>query len=94
MKKTNNTDNEFLYQAFLTLKTKKNVINFLRDILTQKEIKEIAKRLKIAKMLTLRKGSYQEIAKTVKTSTTTVTRVARFLNHGFNGYKTVLKRVK
>jgi uncharacterized protein YerC len=37
--------------------------------------------------------SYAEIAKQLHTSTTTVTRVAYWLNHGEGGYKAVAERM-
>jgi len=42
---------EALQKAFLQLKTKQDVFNFLRDILTQEEIIEISQRLDIARRL-------------------------------------------
>jgi len=82
-----------LFKAFLTLKNEKEAANFLRDLLTLKEIEEFSKRLQIAEMLFTNKKTYKEIAKKVGTSTTTVTRVAQWLFRGEDGYKTVLKRL-
>ncbi|MBU1085040.1 helix-turn-helix domain-containing protein [Patescibacteria group bacterium] len=82
-----------LYQAILTLKTKKEVTAFLRDLLTLKEIHTISKRFQMA--ILLHQGlPYAKIAKQLKVSTTTVTRTAHWLKHGKGGYQTVLKRLK
>ncbi|MDO8609808.1 MAG: YerC/YecD family TrpR-related protein [bacterium] len=79
-----------LAQAFLKLKTQQDILNFLRDLLTQPEIEEFANRLEIARLLT--KGvSYLKIAKQTGVSTTTVTRVAQWLNNGCGGYQKVLE---
>jgi len=83
---------KMLCRSFLLLKTEKETIKFLRDLLTIAEIKELTKRFQIAKLLYREKPSYQEIAKKVGVSTTTVTRVAHWLHHGENGYKIILER--
>ncbi|MBU2592109.1 MAG: YerC/YecD family TrpR-related protein [Patescibacteria group bacterium] len=84
---------EELSHAFSLLKKKTEIVKFLRDLLTSTEIKELAKRLRVAQLLSKGTLSYKEIAGLVKTSTTTVTRVARWLKHGKGGYKIVLKRM-
>jgi TrpR-related protein YerC/YecD len=81
---------KFLAKAFLKLKTEQEVANFLRDLLTIKEIEEFSNRLEMAKLL--KKGmSYKSIAKKLKVSTTTVTRTAHWLFRGCGGYEKVLK---
>ena len=80
--------------AILTLKTETDVLNFLRDILTPSELEEFSRRLEIARLLNSSSISYLEIAEKLKTSTTTVTRVAQWLNDGCGGYKKVLERLK
>lgn len=82
-----------LYSAILTLKNSTEAAKFFRDLLTLPEIEEFSKRFQIAKMLWLKQGSYETIAKKLGVSTTTVTRVAHWLNHGKGGYKLVLKRL-
>jgi len=80
--------------ALLTLKTESDALNFLRDILTPSELEEFSRRLEIARLLNSSSISYLEIAEKLKTSTTTVTRVAQWLNDGCGGYKKVLERLK
>lgn len=83
---------EELYEAVLKLKTPDEVSDFIRDLLTIAEIKEFANRFQAAKLL--EQGMpYAAIAKKLKISTTTVTRVALWLNHGMGGYKLVLSRL-
>jgi len=82
-----------LSQAFLGLKTESDILNFLRDLCTVDELEELSTRWEIAKMLD--KGlPYREIARQTGVSTTTVTRIAYWLDHGEGGYKIALKKVK
>ncbi len=83
---------DFLAEAILSLKTKKEVGFFLRDILTPNEILEFSNRLYIAQMV-FKGHSYAQIAKEIKTSTTTVSRVAYWLYSGCGGYNLVMKRL-
>lgn len=80
-----------LYQAVLKLKTVDEAGKFFRDLCTVEEISAMAKRWQAAKMLDAKK-SYREIATKTGLSTTTVTRVAQWLNNGKGGYKLMLKR--
>lgn len=86
-------DLDKLLEAFSTLKTKTELTNFLHDLLTVKELKDITQRWQIVLLLE-QKIPYLEIAKQVGVSTTTVTRVALWLNHGKGGYQTALSRLK
>ncbi|HAI98699.1 TPA: hypothetical protein DCL30_04160 [Candidatus Peribacteria bacterium] len=78
-----------LCAALLTLKTEEDVASFLRDIGTLSELKAWCERLEVARELA--KGlSYRQVAANTGASTTTVTRVARFLENGEGGYRKVL----
>ena len=84
-----------LYKAFLSLKTAKEIENFLKDLCTDKELNDFADRLEIAQMLNGSDLTYRDISQKTGASLTTVTRVAKFLkSNTFNGYKTVIKRLK
>ncbi|MDO8552094.1 MAG: YerC/YecD family TrpR-related protein [bacterium] len=84
-----------LFDAILTLKTADECERFFRDVCTIKEVEEMTARFRIAQMLSVAKPKpYAEIAKEVKTSTATVTRVAHWLHHGAGGYRLALKRIK
>ncbi len=88
--KPKNNREKFLAKAFLKLKNEQDVANFLRDLLTIKEMEEFANRLEMARLL--KQGmSYKAIAKKLKVSTTTVTRVAHWLFRGCGGYEKILK---
>lgn len=82
-----------LFEAISTLKNPTELEKFFRDLMTIKELEDISIRWQIAKELN--KGiPYLEIAKKYGVSTTTVTRVALWLHHGQNGYKTALSRLR
>jgi TrpR-related protein YerC/YecD len=87
-----NEREKMLIEAILSLKTKEEAGNFLRDLLSLPEIEEFANRVTIVKRL-LENNSYQEIATEFGTSTTTVTRVAHWLFSGCGGYYKVIKRL-
>jgi len=88
-----NEREKLLIKAFMLLKTESDVAALLRDLLTPAEIEEFANRIMIVKLLN--EGlPYLEIAKTVGTSTTTVTRVAHWLYNGCGGYQSLLKKLK
>jgi len=81
-----------LFEAILSLKNKKEAANFFRDLLTAAELKEFANRWQMVKLLV--KGvPYAKIASKLKTSTTTVSRVAHWLHNGMGGYQTVTERL-
>jgi TrpR-related protein YerC/YecD len=64
--------------------------NFLRDVMTEKEIVEISARLQAAKLLT--EGiRYAEIVSRTKLSSRTVARISDWLKNGCNGYQVTLK---
>ena len=88
--KPKNGKEKFLARSFLKLKTDQEIANFLRDLLTIKELEEFANRLEMAKLLKIGM-SYKAIAKKLKVSTTTVTRTAHWLFRGCGGYEKVLK---
>lgn len=83
-----------LYDAFTTIKNKEEFENFLLDICTPNEIKDLNDRFIIAQHLYDGKMSQRAIAEKVKCSITTVTRVARFLHQEkYKGYKSALDRL-
>lgn len=80
-----------LYQAILSLKTLGECRQFFRDLLTIEEIAELSKRWQAVRLLDCG-DSYRAVAQKTGLSTTTVARVAHWLNHGEGGYQLVLKR--
>ncbi|MEK7084770.1 MAG: YerC/YecD family TrpR-related protein [Patescibacteria group bacterium] len=82
-----------LARAFLSLKTEKDMLNFLRDLCTLDELEEFAMRWQVAQLIS-RGISYRDIGKKVGVSTTTVSRVAQWLHHGEGGYKKAIEKQK
>ena len=71
-----------LNEALLLLKNNKEVSEFLNDLCTPAELKAMNERWAVAQLLYKDEMSYREIASKLNSSTTTITRVARFLmNH-------------
>ena len=87
-----NEENKNLVKAILALKTSSETERFLRDLLTEQEIIEFGKRLQTAKMLT-NKIPYSTIEQITGLSSTTIARVAKWLNGTGGGYKTIINRL-
>lgn len=84
-----------LNEAIKNIKSNKDAENFLKDLCTPSELKALEERWNVAKLLYVGKYSYRDIASKLNTSTTTVTRVARFLfNEENKGYLKILKSHK
>lgn len=87
--RTEGTENiEILCRAFLTLSTIAECKEFLTDLCTASELKEMSRRLTAAKMLRDNRV-YTDIAAATGLSTATISRVNRCLKFG-NGYLHVL----
>lgn len=78
--------------AIASLK-EEDLLHFLRDLCTTDELKELSERWNIAQLLD-RGYSYREIAEKTNVSTTTITRIAYWLNNGEGGYQTALQKMK
>lgn len=85
-------ENKALIKALLALKNEDEVRRFLRDLMTEGEILEFAKRLRAAVLLT-DKVSYSDIVKETGLSSTTVARVSKWLKGKGGGYRKVLHRL-
>jgi len=88
-------DSETLARAVLSLESVEEVRDFLNDLCTPAELRAFNERFKVARLLDEAKMSYREISEATGASTTTVTRVARFLREmPHQGYRLVLDRMK
>lgn len=87
-----NNQNKRLINAVLTLGTPDEARRFLRDLMTQKEIEEFAKRLQAAEMLTA-KTPYSVIERETGLSSTTVARVSKWLGGKGGGYRTIINKL-
>lgn len=81
---------KLLYSAIMTLQTEEECQHLFEDLCTPKEIKSIAQRFAVAKMLS--EGRiYNDIVDETGASTATISRVNRTMS---KGSKTVLERLK
>jgi len=87
-------DLDGLCDALLSLQSRAEMAAFLRDACTIGELEALGHRLAAARLLDAGGATYAEIARTVGTSTTTVTRVAHWLRHGEGGYRIALDRAR
>jgi TrpR-related protein YerC/YecD len=85
------TDKQFrqLVQALLKCGSEQQMADFLRDVATLSELQAMAERLEVARLLTAGQ-TYRGATDLTGASTTTVSRVARFLEQGEGGYRHVL----
>lgn len=81
-----------LFEAILLLKNKEECYRFFQDIATVAEIKALAQRLEVAKLLE-KNETYTTIAEATGASTATISRVKRCLYFGADGYQLMLKRL-
>ncbi|MBQ4100940.1 MAG: TrpR-like protein, YerC/YecD [Oscillospiraceae bacterium] len=83
---------DFLFNAILELQTVEECYNFFEDLCTVSELKSIAQRLQVARMLS-QHCVYSDIVNKTGASTATISRVNRSLNYGCDGYKIVFDRL-
>ncbi len=87
--KIKDTYTDELFKTILTLKNMEQCYNFFEDLCTIAEIKAMAQRLQVAKMLS-QNYVYADIVNKTGASTATISRVNRSLNYGQGGYKSIL----
>lgn len=87
-----NNENQRFIQAILALDTETEARRFLRDLMTENEIIEFAKRLQIAELL-MKKIPYSKIEKETGLSSATIARVSQWLTKGEGGYKIVINKL-
>ncbi len=91
--KIKNSNTDALFKAILTLETVDECYSFFDDLCTVPEIKAMAQRFVVAKMLS--EGEiYNDIVKETGASTATISRVNRSLNYGSDGYALTFARLE
>jgi TrpR-related protein YerC/YecD len=85
-------DTELLFDAILALESKEDCYRFFEDIATIHELKELAQRIHIAKLLR-EELTYQKIEEQTNASTATISRVSRCLYYGAEGYSRILDKL-
>lgn len=84
---------DLFFQGILKLQNIEECYKFFEDVATINEVKSLAQRLYVARLLDEKK-TYSEIAQITGASTATISRVNRCLNYGSDGYNLVLGRMK
>ena len=82
-----------LFDAILSLNNNEECYQFFEDICTVSELKSLAQRLEVARMLQTG-HTYDDIVARTGASTATISRVKRCLHYGADGYKTILERLE
>ena len=85
-----NKNTQQLVEALVYIDSSEDMKNFIRDVMTEKEIIEISSRLEAAKMLE-DGNTYIDIVAKTKLSSRTVARISDWLQNGCNGYQAALK---
>ena len=81
-----------LINSFRIVKSPVETADFLQDLLTAKEIKNLSIRLRIAKLL-LSSKTHEEIVRELHCSFATVAKVSIWLSQGGEGFKKVISRL-
>ncbi|AGX41315.1 YerC/YecD family TrpR-related protein [Clostridium saccharobutylicum] len=84
---------DLFFKAILELEDLDECYKFFEDVATINEVKALAQRLHVAKLLKNKK-TYSEIAEITGASTATISRVNRCLNYGSDGYNLILEKIK
>ncbi len=81
-----------LFEAILRLETTEEAEAFFRDLCTLGELRDMAQRWAVVRML---EGGmhYGEISRRTGASTATITRINSWLQHGEGGYRLMLDRL-
>ena len=91
-KKFKDVDLAPFFEAVLSLEYEEECYKFFDDICTVQELKAIAQRLQVAKMLDENRV-YNDIVAETGASTATISRVNRSLHYGSSGYRLIFDRL-
>jgi|SRR6188474_161584 TrpR-related protein YerC/YecD len=85
-------DTDALLDAFVRLEDREEAARFLRDLCTLNELRDMAQRWAVVRLLN--DGMhYAQISRETGASTATITRIASWLNHGEGGYREAIDRL-
>lgn len=91
--KLRDAETDHLFEAILQLRTVEECYMFFEDVCTITELKALAQRFHVARLL--KKGrTYNEIVEATGASSATISRVNRCINYGADGYNLVLERLE
>ena len=80
-----------LFDAIVEIKDRHECGRFFRDLCTFSELKAMAERWTVARLVA-RGIPYRQISKLTGASTATITRIAHWFRHGEGGYRLILER--
>ncbi len=78
-----------LFKAIMKISDLEDCYRFFEDLCTVKEIRAMAQRFEVARLL-LQKKTYSEIENATGASTATISRINRTLQYGADGYQRVI----
>ena len=81
-----------LFQAIMSLKTEEECYRFFDDLCTFGEIKAMAQRFHVARLLSEGK-TFTQISEEVGASSATITRVNKCIGYGSDGYRRIIERL-
>ncbi|MDJ1121092.1 YerC/YecD family TrpR-related protein [Olsenella sp. YH-ols2217] len=84
------SDLKLLAAAMAVVNTRQEAIALLSDLCTPREVTEMARRLRVARLLSAGR-TYTQVQQATGASSTTVSRVSRTLASGQGGYAPVVK---
>ncbi len=86
-------ETDMLFEAVLQLETVEECYMFFEDVCTITELKALAQRFQVARML--KKGkTYSEIVEETGASSATISRVNRCIHYGADGYNLIIDRME
>ena len=84
---------KLLIKAVVAIQDEAECKLFLDDLMTRKELSDIAQRMLVAKMLS-EQAVYNKIVEETGASTATISRVNRCVQYGNGGYSSILKKIQ
>ena len=90
--KVKSDETDELYRAIMSLQSQEECYRFFDDLCTFGEIKAMAQRFHVAKLLEEGK-TFTQISEEIGASSATITRVNKCVTYGSGGYKLVLERM-
>jgi TrpR-related protein YerC/YecD len=82
-----------LFEIIVHLEDPVECARFFRDLCTLTELKAMAERWQVVQLVS-EEIPYREISERTGASTATITRIARWLKYGEDGYRFMLERVR
>ena len=90
MKKVNENDIKALYDLFAGINNREDIRDLLADMCTDREIENMAERVRAAKLL-MEGKTYNQVIEETDISSATLSRVSRCVQYG-KGYSRLLKK--